>query len=214
MLKSLLIISTLIMSVPTWAGSLGNVTTNMGTATKHMFRGTKQSDADIVINAGIDYQGPLGLYAGAWGYTGGIEDFDTSEVNVYAGAAYSFGSVSFGLGAIQYERGSDHRASIETNNTEYNVNIAWRDYRLSTYQDSDTQDQYHELAANYALWGDTGIVLSAGVVQLDASGNEAWNYGFRLVKAMPSNVDVELNITRHDDKGNSLVLGMTRQFDW
>ncbi len=202
------------MPLSSWAGSLGDVTTNMGVVTKHMLRGVKQSNADIVVSAGIDYQGPLGLYAGAWGYTGSIEDFDNSEVNAYAGGAYSILGISLGLGVIQYERGSDHRANIETNNTEYNVNVAWHDYRLSSYQDSDTKDKYHELAANYALWGDAGIVLSAGVVRLDASDDEAWNYGLRFVKAMPSNVDFEVNISRHDDKGNSLVLSMTRQFDW
>jgi len=211
MLKLLIILSTLVVSMPSWSSSFGNITTNMGVATKYLFRGKKQSDSDITINGGVDYQGPMGLYAGAWGYTGSIEDLNTSEVNAYAGATYSAWGVAVGLGAIQYERGSDHP---NTSNTEYNINIAWSDYRLSSYQDSDTQDLYHEVAANYAFWGDSGISFSAGVVQLDDTGHETWNYGFRFVKAMPSNVDFEIHVSRYDKSKNSLVLSMSRQFDW
>lgn len=206
MYKYLLLLTAIIMASPSQA----EFTTNMGAATKYVYRGIKQSNADIVLNAGMDYQGPLGLYVGAWGYTGSIEHLDTSELNTYGGLAYSLAGVSFGVGAIRYERGGD-----KLDNTEYNVNVAWDAYRLSTYQDEDSQDQYHEIAANYNIWGDSGLVITYGKSFPDADDAVSrWNYSFGWVKAMPSNVDFELMFTRHQRKGNSLTISMTQQIDW
>ena len=211
MYKYLLVLSAFVMAAPSWA----ELTTNMGSSTKYMFRGVKQSDADIIINGGVDYQGPMGFYAGAWGYTGAIEDLDTSEVNAYTGAAYSLGGVSFGLGVIRYERGSDSQdGKYGTSNTEYNLNLSWDAYRLSTYEDDESKTKYYEVAANYSFWGDSGMTFSAGMTQLDGRSDETWNYGIGFVKAMPSSVDFEVLVTREDDKGNSLILGLSRQFDW
>jgi uncharacterized protein (TIGR02001 family) len=205
MFKYLLVMCAFAIATPVWADFTGN----MGTATKYMHRGLKQSDADIVVHGGLDYSGPMGLYAGAWAYTGSIEDFDTSEVNAYAGAAYSFSTVSLGFGVIHYERGSD---SDDTRDAEYNVNLSWDAYRLSSYQNADSQDQYHEVAANYAIWGDSGLAMTAGMLQEEASGDERWNYSFGFVKAMPSNVDFEVVFSRHELKGNSLIIGISQQF--
>ncbi len=254
------------MAAPTWAEFTSNVTGNMGTATRYMSRGIKQSDADIIFNGGLDFQGPMGLYAGAWAYTGSIEDFDTSEGNVYAGFAFSVSNISFGLGVIHYERGRDSEigavtqttiytytdlngneatsttapTSAETNdlpsvveserendpcaekincltglsNTEYNVNISWDAYRLSSYQDEETKNEYHQLGANYALWGDSGLALTAGLTQLDESKEEAWDFSVSFVKAMPSNVDFEVSLLHHNDKGNTLTFGLSQQFDF
>jgi len=209
MFKYLLVIGAFVMAAPSWAEYTGSFTGNMGTATKYMQRGLKQSDADIVFHGGVDYSGPMGIYAGAWGYTGSIEDLDTSEVNTYAGAAYSFSTVSLGFGVIHYERGAD---SANTSNTEYNLNLSWDAYRLSSFQDDESKDQYHEIGANYALWGDSGLAITAGLVQPDASNDETWNYSIGFVKAMPSNVDFEVVLSRHDDKGNTLIIGLSQQF--
>ncbi len=205
MFKYLLVLCAFAVATPTWADFTGN----MGTATKYMHRGLKQSDADIVFHGGLDYSGPMGLYAGAWAYTGSIEDLDTSEVNAYAGAAYSFSTVSVGFGVIHYERGSD---SPVTSNAEYNLNVSWDAYRLSSYQEDESKDQYHEVAANYAFWGDSGLAMTAGLLQEDVSGDETWNYSFGFVKPMPSNVDFEVIFSRHEVKGNSLSIGVSRQF--
>ncbi|MEY8205374.1 MAG: TorF family putative porin [Bermanella sp.] len=210
MFKYLLAIAACILAAPTWAEYGGHFSANMGTATKYMHRGLKQSDADIVFHGGVDYTGPMGVYGGVWGYTGSIEDLDTTEVNAYAGAAYSFNSVSLGFGVIHYERGADHKSA--TRNAEYNINVSWDAYRLSSYQDEASKDQYHELAANYALWGDAGLAISAGLAQPDGSQDEDRHYAIGFVKAMPSNVDFEVTLSRHDGKGNSLILGLSRQF--
>jgi len=217
MFKYLLVIGAFVMAAPSWAEYTGSFTGNMGTATKYMHRGLKQSEADIVFHGGVDYSGPMGIYAGAWGYTGSIEDLDTSEVNAYAGGAYSFSTVSLGFGVIRYERGADSKptstnSTTSTSNTEYNLNLSWDAYRLSSFQDDESKDQYHELGANYALWGDSGLAITAGLVQPDSSNDETWNYSIGFVKAMPSNVDFEVVLSRHDDKGNTLIIGLSQQF--
>ena len=204
MSKYLLLLSALVLAVPSYA----EFTSNMGAATKYMFRGVKQSDADITINAGADYVGPYGFYAGAWAYTGSIEDFDTSEANAYGGFAYSLGNMALGLGIIGYERGGD-----KLDNTEYNVNLAWNAYRLSAYQDEDETYVYKELAANYDIWDEAGIALKAGLLTPEES-RELWDYSISVVMAMPSNVDFEVQLTNQQQKGYSLVFGLSQQFDW
>lgn len=204
MSKYLLVLAAFMVATPVYA----ELTTNMGTATKYMFRGVKQSDADIVINAGVDYAGPFGFYAGAWGYTGSIEDFDTSEVNAYGGFAYNLGNVALGAGVIGYERGGD-----QLDNTEYNLNLAWNAYRLSVYQDDDDTYEYKELAANYEFWDDAGMSFTAGLLTPDDE-KELWDYSVSVVMAMPSKVDFEVKLSNQQKKGYSLILGVSQQFDW
>lgn len=203
MTKYFLLLAACLLAVPSYA----EFTTNMGVANKYMFRGIKQSDQDIVVHGGLDYSGPWGVYAGAWGYTGSIEDLDTSEVNAYGGFAFSLWDVAIGLGAIRYERAQ------QTGVTEYNVNLAWDAYRLSSFQDED-DNQYHEISASYDFWGGNGLSFLAGMTQLDGEKDETYNYGISWILAMPDDVDFELSVTRHDDKGNAFVLGMSQKFDW
>lgn len=206
MFKYLLVLSTAFFTFAAQA----ELTSNIGTATKYMFRGVKQSDQDIVVHGGVDYTSPWGVYAGAWAYTGSIEDFDTSEANAYAGVSFNLWNVAVGLGAITYERSED-----KLDNTEFNLNLAWDAYRLSTYQDEDESYQYHEIAANYGFWGNSGLVFTVGLLDPEEeSADDVYNYGISYVHALPGRVDFEVNVTRHDDKGNSLVLGLSRQFDW
>ena len=204
MSKYLLALTAILMAIPSYAEFTGN----LGASTKHIFRGDKQSGQDFILNAGADYQGPLGIYAGAWGYTGSIEDFDTSEVNAYGGFAFNLWDLSVGLGAIRYERAQ------QTATSEYNINLAWDAYRLSSYQDEDAEYQYHELGANYNVWGSSGIALTLGLMQEDATDDEAFNYSVSWVLAMPGDVDFDFTFARHQRSGNSLILGMSQQFDW
>lgn len=202
--KYLLVLSAMLMALPAFA----DFSTNFGAATEYTFRGTKLSDKDVVVSAGADYQGPFGVYAGAWGYTGAIEDLDTSQVNAYGGFAFSLGTVSMGLGAIQYV------AAQQSGLTEYNINVAWNDYRLSTYQDEDNTYQYYEIVANYDIWGGNGLVLNIGQQDYKDTNEETLNYGIAWVVAMEQQVDFELSIMRNEDTGNVFTLGISRLFDW
>lgn len=202
--KYLLVLSAMLMALPAFA----DFSTNFGAATEYTFRGTKLSDKDVVVSAGADYQGPFGVYAGAWGYTGAIEDLDTSQVNAYGGFAFSLGTVSMGLGAIQYV------AAQQSGLTEYNINVAWNDYRLSAYQDEDNSYQYYEIVANYDIWGGNGLVLNIGQQDYKDTNEETLNYGIAWVVAMEQQVDFELSIMRNEDTGNVFTLGISRLFDW
>jgi len=204
MSKYLAILVAVLMAAPSFA----ELTTNLGTANKFMFRGVKQSDADIVVNGGVDYIGPYGFYAGAWAYTGSIEDTDTSEINGYAGFAYELGPVALGLGAISYERGGEG-----LDNTEYNANIAWDAYRYSFYQDSEDDTIYQEAAAYYDFWDTAGMGFTAGLYTPEV-GKERWDWSMSVLMGLPSKTDFEVLLTNHQRKGYSLTLGFTRQFDW
>ena len=204
-LLSIVLIGFTMLSMPTQA----ELSSNWSMANNYMFRGLKQSDQDFIVSAGADYQSPWGFYAGTWAYTGSVEDFETSELNGYAGLAASVGSVSFGLGAIAYERGADD----QIDNTEYNVNVSWNMFRLSSYQDDDNTYQYHEMSASYAFWGDGGLSFTVGVMQPEEV-DEEYNFSIRYVQAMPGNVDFDINLIRHDDRGTGFVLGISQKFDW
>jgi uncharacterized protein (TIGR02001 family) len=202
--KYLLVLSAMLMALPAFA----DFSTNFGAATEYTFRGTKLSDKDFVVSAGADYQGPFGVYAGTWAYTGAIEDLNTSQVNAYGGFAFSLGTVSIGLGAIQYVPAQQSAL------TEYNINVAWNDYRLSTYQDEDNTYQYYEIVANYDIWGGNGLVLNIGQQDYQDTNEETLNYGVAWVVAMEQQVDFEFSIMRNEDTGNVVAVGISRLFDW
>lgn len=191
---------------------VADFSSNIGAGTKQTFRGVKQSDKDFVFNGGLDYQGPLGFFAGAWAYTGSIEDFDTSEVNAYGGFAFSVKDVSIGLGMIRYERAQ------QTGFSEYNVNLAWDAYRISSYQDESDTYQYNELAANYNFWENKGMAFTVGLLDKhatdDQGADEIWNYSISWVLAMPGNVDFDFGFARQQKKGNTLTLSMSKQINW
>jgi hypothetical protein len=204
MSKYLFVLSAMLMAAPSFA----DFTTNMGVANEHTFRGEKLSYKELVANAGLDYQSSIGIYAGAWGYTGGIEDLDSSQVNAYGGFAYSIGSVSIGLGAIHYV--PTQSAGL----TEYSISLAWDAYRLSTYQDEDDTYQYHELGANYDIWGSNGLALTIGQQDHKVTGDETLNYGLGWVVALEGKVDFELRFMRNEDSGNAFTIGISQQIDW
>jgi len=204
MVRYLLLLSAFTFAAP----SMADFTTNMGVGTKHVFRGMKESGQDIVLSAGFDYEGPLGLYLGGWGYTGSIEVFDTSEVNAYGGFGFSVWDVALGFGAIRYERAQ------ETGLTEYTASVAWSDYRYSYYQDEDEQYDYQEVAANWDVFGGNGFVLTAGMLTLEGEQDETFDYSAAWVVALEGGADFQLKVTRHDDRGNAFVIGLNKQFDW
>ena len=84
------------------------------------------------------------------------------------------------------------------------------DYRVSGYWDEDETYRYFEGAANYQIWDKSGLVFVAGHTD-DFEHNQTWNYSVSFISAMPSDVDVEFKITREDNKGNGLVLGISKQ---
>ncbi|GAA6135407.1 hypothetical protein NBRC116188_21970 [Oceaniserpentilla sp. 4NH20-0058] len=204
MSKYIVVLAALCMAAPSFA----ELTTNLGTSNKYMFRGVKQSDADIVVNGGIDYQGPFGFYTGAWAYTGSIEDLKTSEINAYAGFAYAIGPVALGLGAITYERGGD-----AVDDSEYNANIAWDAYRYSYYVESEEAHVYQEVAANYDFWDNAGMSFTAGL-HTPEDAKERWDWSMSILMGLPSKSDFEIILNNHQRKGYSLSLSFTRQFDW
>lgn len=190
------------------APSFAEFTTNLGASNKYMFRGVKQSGDDFVVNGGVDYNGPFGFYAGAWAYTGSIENFKSSEVNAYAGFAYTLGTAAFGLGAISYERGGD-----KPENTEYTASVAWDAYRYSYFEDSDEAHVYQELGAYYDIWGNAGMGFTAGLYTPEAA-KERWDWSLSILMGLPAKSDFEVIVTNHQRKGYSLTLGFTRQIDW
>jgi hypothetical protein len=202
--KYLLVISAMLMALPSFA----DFSTNFGAATEYTFRGTKLSNKDVVVSLGGDYQGPFGVYAGAWGYTGGIEDLDTSQVNAYGGFAFNLGRVSIGLGAIQYIPAQQSAL------TEYTMSLTWDDYRLSTYQDEENTYLYYEAAANYDVWGGNGLVFNIGQLEYKKTNEATLNYGVAWVMAMEEKVDFELSVMRNEDTGNVIAIAMSRLFDW
>ena len=205
MSKYLLVLSAMLMALPTFA----DFSTNFGAATEYTFRGTKLSDKDAVVSAGVDYQGPFGAYAGAWGYTGGIDNIDTSQVNAYGGFAFNLESVSIGLGAIQYI------PAQESGLTEYSVSVVWHDYRLSTFQDEDNTYQYYEIAASYDIWGGgNGLAFNIGQQDYSDTNEQTLNYGVVWFMAMEEKVDFELSVMRNEDTGNVFAVGISRLFDW
>lgn len=191
-------------SSPSWA----ELTANYGIANKHMRRGILLSGQDVIVQGGVDYHAPLGIYLGGWAYTGNFENNNYFEYDTYAGIGFHIGPLAVGTGYIRYEFDGN-----EDPYSEYNMNLSLGDYRVSGYWDEDETYRYFEAAANYQFWEKSGLGFTVGHTD-DFEHNQNWNYSTSYLMAMPSNVDLEVKITREDNKGNGLVIGITKQLSF
>jgi len=189
---------------PVWA----ELNLNYGIANKHVRRGILQSGQDVIVQGGVDYHAPLGLYAGAWTYTGNFENNNYFELNTYAGIGFNIGPLAIGTGYIRYEFDGNRDPF-----SEYNMNLGMGSYRISGYWDEDETYRYFEGAANYQFWEKSGFVFTLGHKD-DNNHNQTWNYSTAFVMAMPDDVDLEVKLTREDNKGNGLVIGVTKQLSF
>ncbi len=181
---------------------------NYGLANRHTQRGVKQSGQDVVLQGGLDITGPLGLYAGAWAYTGNFENNNYFEINNYAGVGFNLGPVAMGAGFIRYEFDGNRDPY-----TEYTANLGFSDYRISGYWDEDETYRYFEASAIYQFWKKSGMIFTVGRTD-DFVHNETWNYSVGYSAAMPSDVDLSVKLTRHDEKGNGIVVGITKEINF
>jgi len=109
-LSSKSLIATGLMAVAPLAAAEGVAdyfSANVALTTDYVWRGVSQTDEGAAIQGGIDFNAPIGLYAGIWGSN--IDFKDTSgndahlELDYYGGYAHDFGN-GFGadIGLIYY----------------------------------------------------------------------------------------------------------------
>jgi uncharacterized protein (TIGR02001 family) len=69
-----------------WSGTLG-------ATTDYVFRGVSQSYGGAALQAGVNYQGPVGWVAGAWASNVDPYPFrgDSAEINLYSGFGWALG---------------------------------------------------------------------------------------------------------------------------
>lgn len=105
LLLALALVPTTSQTVDAQEEITGELTGNIGVASKYIFRGVMESDVPA-IQGGIDYSHPSGVYAGYWGstldYGGGSSVGTSTENDVYAGYAGSAGAVSYDVALTQY----------------------------------------------------------------------------------------------------------------
>jgi uncharacterized protein (TIGR02001 family) len=64
MMKKTLIATALMAAISTTA--LADISGNVGMTSDYVFRGISQTDNQMAIQGGLDYEHPSGLYVGTW----------------------------------------------------------------------------------------------------------------------------------------------------
>ena len=88
--------------VPAYAQE-GEWSANFAVTSDYMFRGFSQSNSDLSLNGGFDYENG-NFYAGTWFASIDFEDDSDANVewDIYAGYAPSYGGFDFDIGFIYY----------------------------------------------------------------------------------------------------------------
>lgn len=181
---------------------------NYGLTTRYIQRGIYQTGDDLVLTGGADVD-KWGFYAGAWAYHGNFENNNYFGYDLYGGYRFNIGGLSLGAGYISYNHDDNRDAD-----SEYTASASYGSYRITGYWDEAEQYRYYEAAANYQFWEKSGFVFTAGHLDDNATGGQVWDYSAAFVAAMPSNVDIELKVTRQDNLLNLFTLGISRKLDF
>ena len=89
---------------------------NVSMASDYVWRGISQTDNQLSISGGLDYNHESGFYLGTWGSNVNFGPGDPSmELDVYGGFAGEMGAIGYDLGVIGYL----YPSADEINTTEY-----------------------------------------------------------------------------------------------
>ncbi len=108
--------------------AFGTVNGNVSITSDYIFRGQSQTGHEPAVQGGMDYDGPFGIYLGAWGSS--IHQSETPaalELDVYGGYRYRFSraaSLSLGVQRFSFFTGG------EGNSWEFPLKLAYHAFKV------------------------------------------------------------------------------------
>ena len=152
MMKKTLIATAMLATTAT---AQAEISGNVSLASDYVFRGASQTDNQMALQGGFDYEHESGLYVGTWASNVASDFFNGStdpqlEVDLYGGYSNEFSNgIGYDVGYLRYQ----YPGFSKANTNEYYVSGSFMDFSLS---------------ANYsdelAFWGSdqSGWYLKAG----------------------------------------------------
>ena len=170
-MKNLLLAATAASAMLVAGAASAEVSYNVALTSDYVFRGVSQSDENVALQAGIDWNKDI-FYAGAWASNvdfGGDVDY---EVDLYAGVKPTAGKFSFDFGVVHYAYPQDNNGNVTEAKAAVSYPVGAGTIGAAYYTDlDDSFDTYYvELNGAYPIndkWAVSG-----------ALGKQEYNWGF------------------------------------
>lgn len=110
---------------------------NAALVSDYLFNGITQTQKDPALQLGIDWNNDAGVYAGAWGSNVDFGDDTDTEIDVYAGYAFSVNEnieMDIGVAYYTYHGGE---LSDEGNYPEYYVKTSINNWAFNVWYSND-----------------------------------------------------------------------------
>jgi uncharacterized protein (TIGR02001 family) len=170
------------------------VSYNVGVATDYVFRGITQNTHAPVVQGGLDYSHPTGLYVGTWASNvKWIKDRDaiaTGDANVELDTYFGFKSAiandyGYDVGYVRYNYLGTYTPQVGFNNADTSEIYGAASYKFVSLKYSYSLldgfmtipgtrgTNYIDLSANYPL-EDAGMTIGAHIGKQTFSGTDAY----------------------------------------
>jgi uncharacterized protein (TIGR02001 family) len=133
MMKKTLIATALMAAISTTALADG-ISGNVALTSDYVFRGVSQTDNQMAIQGGLDYEHPSGLYVGTWAsnvspdFFNGTGNDPQIELDLYGGYKGDLGNgIGYDVGYIRYQYPGYDKA----NTNEIYVKGSFKDFSAS-----------------------------------------------------------------------------------
>lgn len=189
MFKKTLIASALLA---TSSAAMAEISGNVALTSDYVFRGVSQTDSQLAIQGGFDYEHESGLYVGTWasnvdstflgGCAAGDCDDPQIELDVYAGYGMELANgVGLDFGVLQYiypgGDGIPAPANSSPDTTEFYVGASYGDFSVQlNYADELSFIWSNESAWYLSLGYETTLVNDIGLaIHVGHSFGDAWD---------------------------------------
>jgi len=151
---------------------------NVALTSDYVFRGISQSDENVALQGGIDWNNNL-FYAGGWASTVDLADIDY-EVDLYAGVKPTAGNFNFDFGVVYYAYPQEDDANATELKAAVTYPLGAGSVGAAYYTNTDdTFDTYYaEVNGAYPINDKFAVSGAFGTQEIaDAGSYNTWNLG-------------------------------------
>ncbi len=182
------------------------ISANVTIVSDYVWRGVTQTDDEIAIQGGFDYDAGNGFAIGVWGSNIDFNSTASSEFDLYGSYGGEMNDLGYEIGYIAYRYPSESAIDFE----EIYITGSYNSFGLTYYNGLDEAKDYVEASYDFDL-EDVGISVLYGDYEDSYSV-----YGVGIAKSYIG-LDFGLNYTStdHDDNSegkNNTVFSVSKSF--
>lgn len=185
-----------------------SISGNVALTTDYQWRNVTQSNQDMAVSGGFDFDSGVGFYAGTWASSLGSDAAPSFEIDFYAGYAFEVAGLGLDVGAIYYAYPDDDNGDNEFYEvyTAVSKDIGALGLGGSLNWDPDNETIYADISASYSLMDSLSVSGGYGSYIDDGDGSfiNGWS-GFNIGGTYSlMGVDLDLRYYQNDiDYANS-----------